>query len=426
MYTRHTLAVTVLLGAAVVPVADADTINVPGDQPTIQAGIDAAMDGDEVVVADGTYIGAGNKNLVFNDGSLTLRSANGPANCVIDCEEDGRGFFFVNETGTIVIEGFTVTRGFVRIDSPGSRRGGAVYCVRSFATFVNCIFSGNRAHAGGSIFVAEPDTGAVFINCQITENVFVGDGTNEDLHTGGAAFVRSGAIADFINCTIADNALVPGGDHNGGGIHVRDDSSVRLVNCVLWGNLGTFGDQIAVSVGGIVTVQYSDVQGGEAEVVLIDNDGTVNWGEGNIDAEPLFVDPDNSDFRLSPDSSCIDAANNWGLPQDTTDLDGDGDTRELTPQDLDGNPRFNADPADFDPGCGVPVVVDMGAYEFQFDPVDEVFLGDIDGDGIVGIVDFLGLLANWGQCEPGCCLADLDIDGDVGITDFLILLGNWG
>ena len=73
----------------------------------------------------------------------------------------------------------------------------------------------------------------------------------------------------------------------------------------------------------------------------------------------------------------------------------------------------------------MPVVVDMGAYEFQFDPVDEVFLGDLDGDAIVGIVDFLALLADWGPCAPGCCLADLDIDGNVGITDFLLLLGNW-
>ena len=47
-------------------------------------------------------------------------------------------------------------------------------------------------------------------------------------------------------------------------------------------------------------------------------------------------------------------------------------------------------------------------------------------DGIVGIVDFLALLANWGPCEPGCCLADLDIDGRVGIADLMVLLGNWG
>ncbi len=51
MNTQHIAAVTVLLAAAVVPVANAVIINVPGDEPTIQAGIDAAVDGDEVVVA---------------------------------------------------------------------------------------------------------------------------------------------------------------------------------------------------------------------------------------------------------------------------------------------------------------------------------------------------------------------------------------
>ena len=50
--------------------------------------------------------------------------------------------------------------------------------------------------------------------------------------------------------------------------------------------------------------------------------------------------------------------------------------------------------------------------------------GDIDGDGIVGITDFLALLAAWGP-NPGHP-ADLDGDGFVGITDFLLLLANWG
>ena len=47
MNTRHIAAVTVLLAAAVVPVANAVIINVPGDQPTIQAGIDATVAGDD-------------------------------------------------------------------------------------------------------------------------------------------------------------------------------------------------------------------------------------------------------------------------------------------------------------------------------------------------------------------------------------------
>ncbi|MEE8459778.1 MAG: hypothetical protein V3S08_07885 [Phycisphaerales bacterium] len=55
-------------------------------------------------------------------------------------------------------------------------------------------------------------------------------------------------------------------------------------------------------------------------------------------------------------------------------------------------------------------------------------VGDIDGDGLVGINDFLLLLGAWGPCDMPCppvCAADLDGDCDVGITDFLTLLANW-
>ncbi len=55
-------------------------------------------------------------------------------------------------------------------------------------------------------------------------------------------------------------------------------------------------------------------------------------------------------------------------------------------------------------------------------------LGDLDGDGFVGITDFLILLAAWGPCDAPCppiCTGDLDADCQVGITDFLLLLANW-
>ena len=96
--------------------AQAAMIRVPGDYPTIQAGIDAAADGDTVLVADGIYTGAGNKNLDFKGKAITVSAENGAESTIIDCEGAGRGFYFHSrETSESVVSGFTIKNG-----SPGS------------------------------------------------------------------------------------------------------------------------------------------------------------------------------------------------------------------------------------------------------------------------------------------------------------------
>lgn len=91
---RIQIAAAAVLG--VCGFAMADEIHVPGDWPTIQEAIFAAKDGDVVIVADGVYTGKFNKNIDFGGLAITVRSENGPENCIIDCEGDGRGFYSRN------------------------------------------------------------------------------------------------------------------------------------------------------------------------------------------------------------------------------------------------------------------------------------------------------------------------------------------
>ena len=70
------------------------------------------------------------------------------------------------------------------------------------------------------------------------------------------------------------------------------------------------------------------------------------------------------------------------------------------------------------------VIQDTQTVKLRVGPIP----GDLDGDGSVGIIDLLTLLAAWGPCPdpPQDCSADLDDDTTVAILDLLILLANWG
>ena len=69
-----------------------------------------------------------------------------------------------------------------------------------------------------------------------------------------------------------------------------------------------------------------------------------------------------------------------------------------------------------------PMLAGEASFDFTF---QISVVGDLDGDGTVGILDLLALLSAWGPCE-GECPADLDGDGAVGVLDLLTLLANWG
>jgi len=160
--------------------AFAATYYVPDDFGTIQAALDGAGEGDEIIVRDGTYTGAGNKNLDFLGKALTLRSENGPENCIIDCEQSGRGFYLhSNETQASVIDGFMVTNGLVYAEY--GEDGGGIYLSGSSPTISNCIISNNSAYPGsgrayhraGGIFSDELSSPKIS-DCAITGNISFG------------------------------------------------------------------------------------------------------------------------------------------------------------------------------------------------------------------------------------------------------------
>jgi hypothetical protein len=106
------LVVCALFGWAALSTAVATERRVPAEYATIQEAIDACVDGDVVSIADGVYAGAGNVFLRFDGRAITVRSENGPENCIIDCEHTTPfGFYFGSGEGPdSVVEGLTIMR----------------------------------------------------------------------------------------------------------------------------------------------------------------------------------------------------------------------------------------------------------------------------------------------------------------------------
>jgi len=302
---------------------------VPIEYPTIQSAINAAVNGDTVLVADGIYTGTGNYNIDFLRKAITVRSENGPESCIIDCDGLGLGFYFYRgEKANSVLDGFTITNGSNGAILCGSNPtitnciisgntgmdGGGIRCsTLSHPIIVNCVITGNSANYGGGIYC--DSSNPTIASCTITGNTAGGYGGgiyclndssptitnsiiagNSAKRDGGGIYGGSSNLK-FTSCTIAGNSA--GG--NGGGLF---RCKGQITNCIISNNTASAYSQLYDSV----EPTYSCIQ---------DWTGT---GTGNIAADPCFAAP--GDYHLLFNSPCIDAGNPLYTVLGKTDIDG--------------------------------------------------------------------------------------------------------
>ena len=233
------LVLILVLDLAIGELAQATTITIgPGadyDFGAIQFGIDAAMDGDTVLVAPGEYVITA--PITFRGKAIIVRSETGPDETTIRMgtpANTNRGsvvIFETNETAASVLEGFTITGGigssvWIPYESKFAWAGGGIVFDASSGTVENCVIVQNRVEDGGAgVFCAHSCSPRLF-GCIITEN---SAGVS-----GGGVLPWYGASLTMTGCTIAGNSA-----EFGAGLLCEQDSSVTVTDCIFRGNSAT-------------------------------------------------------------------------------------------------------------------------------------------------------------------------------------------
>ncbi len=285
-----------------------------------------------------------------------------------------------------------------------SNRGEAVECLGA-TTLVDCEFVDNVSRGGagavhasnrlsltGCKFIGNSgyhvmDGGAVAMYGDVLEAegcVFAGNSG----HNGpGAIFTHSTAVVRLSNCTFIDNRGWPNAIEH----PPIEQSLVELSHCIIWNGPEPFRKFESFEPGIVVT--HSDVQGGYE-------------GEGNIDVDPLFVDPGywdpngtpddpNDDVYVAGDYHLKSQAGHWDCATESWVFD------EVTSPCVDaGDPNAPLGAESF-PNGGY---VNLGAYggtpeasrSYFGEPVCETHIaGDINGDCKVDDLDMDILVSHW-------------------------------
>jgi hypothetical protein len=346
---------------------------------TIQHGINMTSNGDTVLVHPGIYretINFIGKNITVGSLFVTTGDEGYIHQTIIDGHQDDHVVTFENgEAATARLSGFTIANGYTHGASWPENNGGGVLCLNSNPTLTHLKVSGNEAtNEGGGLYFDH--CSSTIQDVVVTNNLASGGGGGGIRYSYGSVSLENAVVAynssrgaaggihfyhadgTVKNALIAENSggTKGGGMHfdgcsptftnvtivgnwtagQGGGLNVSYMSQPTLVNSIVWGNSP---EQIYFDTdwpGEAVTIEYSDIQGGEAGIVT-NGQGPVYWGDGNMDVSPRFVDVGLGNYHLADDSPCINAGKAEGAPV----------------TDIEGNPRPN--PVGSDP--------DIGAYE---------------------------------------------------------------
>lgn len=210
--------------------------------------------------------------------------------------------------------------------------GGAFWGFNVQGTMSSCTFMANTAGDSGGALHHHRSSPSI-TNCIFASNIAANIG---------------GAIANtyLSSPTIVNSTLVSNEATGGGAIANKRESNALVSHSILWDNVAAQGKNLylmrldtAVVYFTKATIKYSDVENGPSSVA-VDPGCTLTWGNGNMNADPLFTGPVQNDYHLSTDSPCIDVGSADYVP-------------DVGAKDLDGSARLYG------------AAVDMGAYEFQ-------------------------------------------------------------